>query len=1131
MPGRLIMNHDSGAASGMRDGENKKRNYEGKLINGTSTVNGAPPQSAGGAVSAPSGHAPETYSELPPEIAHISEDMLHPLSTLLLRISQETYNELFETLHSMAEIPVGPQTNGIMTNGIGGGQDNTEANRRKKLLLLKFAQDNRAKFIKLLVLTEWGKKASKDVSQLIDLLQWAREQTAHIEFVDVQIERIKQYSSYAAERNPDIKTALEILSTGKVGSMNTLADYIPPEPISAEQALKLLRYMNTSLSIRLNVHETLPRRLQNWRIGSGRATFVIENQLEFDVVSFTEDASQQWWFLDVRLLFSPAPAIVTNSRFYNSIKFQADNILGQEESKGGLTGLFDWFCNWVLTHKINILRSQAMKLVGSVWTGSLKVENVHRELVVSYWTNRPGKKNWIEIGVSVNKPKYGKTSWRGPPLPSLTVRWFRQGVEVKGVDFGFDWHKLSFERLIKRVIAYHVNDILRTTKENINSQISAHATLSDSEPADSKLEVTLGTGSNSASLCLEPVTGNYIVQPASSWSARAEAAFNAGRPAERMAYVMTDLLAQRLRESVQKYAMQLGWTPVTRSLHLDVVKRATERNVLTYSMYSPRGWSAGWVLANMVDALGSSWWMLEVAVKGSTIDHAEEIKMERPNGSILEVDRNTLASLARVAVQAISFRVTTRQLEKEKKVYVSRVAFDEGRTVTVPAHMTRGWALSMSSEDLLATAPGQEPWLKSHIAVTFHGLRREGGLLWHIATGQMEGSAAEEMYRLMSASPETQKFFKFSADGKFRILLSTPFGKDILGELCARLRDVNRLRSFTTTLQKRKMRLVSSSLQRVEFQYGSNHDNAAVKFSSGREVIVEVMHANPHHRILKFLSELANERVPTLARGLNYKGDINGLDRLCTTLIFTRPLVKALNELEAATTTNANLRNPAIFAHSLFEYRLTYENPVCTFDIRVKTKNDKVYWLLEDNFLKHPPDLRPSPERGATHRRLETLQAALATLFSDTGKGWWGTRKGFFVEIGSIGDALKQLNDTVLKHKMEGGYRAPPPLPVQAPAPAQVQQQLQPQINGQGQQKPPNYNTARAQQHAQVQAHARQQAQHQAQQQAQRRQSQNQNQNQNQMRQVPNGNGRPQQGQGQNRPRPSQQQQDVIEID
>jgi hypothetical protein len=170
MPGILTMNHEPGAITGPREGEIKKRTFEGKLVNGdphdpldTSTPNGGPSKGSSSAlaVSAPLVPTPDQFAQLPPEIAHISRDQYHSLSTLLLRISQETYNDLSETLQSMAELPLVQQSNGVLPNGAmphRNGQENEDTNRRKKLLLMKFAQDNRAKFIKLLVLTEWGKK-------------------------------------------------------------------------------------------------------------------------------------------------------------------------------------------------------------------------------------------------------------------------------------------------------------------------------------------------------------------------------------------------------------------------------------------------------------------------------------------------------------------------------------------------------------------------------------------------------------------------------------------------------------------------------------------------------------------------------------------------------------------------------------------------------------------------------------------------------------------------------------------------------------------------------------------------------------------------------------------------------------
>ncbi|EAT78051.2 hypothetical protein SNOG_14511 [Parastagonospora nodorum SN15] len=1003
------MNQDSGAAASLSNGENKKRSFEGKMVNGepktapgTPTVNGAPSTGPGSAlaVSAPLVPTPDALAELPPEIAHITQEHYHPLSTLLLRISQETYNDLSETLQAMAQMPLAPQTNGVMTNGAGAHRN---------------AQKNE--------------------------------------------EAIKIYTNAAAERNPDIATAIEILSTGKAPWMPSLG-YIPPEPISPEQALKLLRYVNTTMSIRLNVHESLPRHLQDWRIESGRTTFVMGKELEFDVISFSEDTSEQWWLVDLRLLFSPAPTITVNSHFFERVQMQA-NAISKEK---GLVGLFDFFNNFVLTHKISVLRSQALALVRSEWAGSLKVENVHRELVVSYWTDRPTKKNWIELGISKNNTRKGKSSWRGQSLPSLNMRWFRQGVEVKDFKLDFDWHNLSFERVIKRIIACHASDILRSTHESLNPQLVAGSSLSDSEPADCKLQVSLGTSGNAATLSLEPVTGSYILQPATHVTARAEHAFNQGREPKVMANILTEVLAQTLHELVQKHAQQLGWHNINRpALPSDSVKSAVKLAVIRYAMYTPRGWSSTWALGNVVDATGSSWWIFEIGKNGTAIEHAEQIKMDRPDGSTLAITRSTLASLERVAVQLLSARVTVRQLEKEKKQFSLRYELGQQKR-------------------------------------------------------KMKTSVAADMQKLMAASP--QKGFKFSADGSFRILLSTPFGQDILGELRGRLRDVNRLRSFATTLQKREMRLGSSSLQRVEFRYGPSSHVAAVSFGAEKEIAIEMSHKNPHHRVHKMLTDIANSHNQQLP-GI-FTGDANGLDRFCTTLLVTRPLVTALQALEA-NDANVNARNPATHVHSLFKYRLAYENPVCTFDVRVQPKDDKVYWFIEDNMKKHTPDLRPTPERYPTHQRLETLQEKLKEFFSSKGERWFGTRNGLVAEIDGVGEALSKLNECVLSCTMEGGYKAPPPLVLPAAQPQTQQPQAQqPQMTGQQQQQQQQIaNQQRLQQQARQQ---------QAQQQGQRRPPQ-QNQQQNGRPQMQNGRP-PQQQQPQGRPngRPGQGQ-DVITID
>jgi mediator of RNA polymerase II transcription subunit 14 len=906
-------------------------------------------------------------------------------------------------------------------------------------------------------------------------------------------------------------------------------DYIPLEPISSENALKFLRQLNTTLSIRLNVHETLPRHLRNWRIGSGRATFVIENEMEFDLVTMVEDASNQWYFLDLRLLFSSAPVIETGSTFWTALRDQADLILYEK----GLTGLFDFLHSFVLTHKLSVLTSQATGLARSGWAGSLRVEPVHRELVVQYWTDRPGKKSWVEFGITSNKPKNGKTSWRGPPLPSLTARWFRQGKEMVDLKLDVDWNDLSMERILKRVIALHTIQILQSTIEHFDPRLTIQPSLSELEPADCGLTIILGTPLNSVTLSVESVTGNHIIQPASALSARAEYAMNQGREAHQIAGILTSMLSQNLRDKIQRTAQQLGWQPIVRqAIRSDAVRTAVGKNITEYAMYSPRSWAATWTLAAVIDTAGESWWIFEMGSNGTSIDYAEQISMHRPDGSSLTIDRETLARLERVAVQLLSFRVTARQLAKENKIFTLRHEFSLNTKLVESSTIAQGWALYLKTADLLTFKSGEQPWLEDSIAVACEGIKGDGRSVWHIASGRMVKSAAADMQKLMAASPQSS--FKSTADGCFKILLSTPFGADILGELRARLRDVNRLRSFTTTLQKRRMRLTSSSLQKVQFQYGPTPHNAAVSFASENEVAIEIPPANPHFRIHRLLSSIANDRNPSLP--LVSVGDASGLDHFCTTLVLTRSLLTVLREIDTATP--GNVRNPAIHVHSVFKYRITYENPVCTFDIRLQPKDDKVYWFIEDN-LKHAPDIRPTPERNPRHRRLDALQDKLKELFRSKATGWFGTRNGIIAELDAVPGALRKLNEVVLSCKMEGGYKAPPPLEL-------PQQQQQQQTNG----NPPQLQRQPSQQQIQqAQQQAKQQQQQQAQQQQrpqqfspqmQRKQSQGQQLNgrpqQNVQRPTPQQiqhMQRLQQAQAQARQQQQQQQSkgDVIEID
>lgn len=155
----------------------------------------------------------------PPELLHITQGFF-PYGQLVNRAVQQCWNDLSDLIAELADVQLStqPQTSqATIMNGKSSGNQSTE-NVQKKLRLLEFVQNKRAEFIKLLVLSQWSRQAA-DVSKLIDLQGFIR--TRHLAY-NAAIQRVadmKRDLVRAQVANPDLATALEVLSTGRAFSM------------------------------------------------------------------------------------------------------------------------------------------------------------------------------------------------------------------------------------------------------------------------------------------------------------------------------------------------------------------------------------------------------------------------------------------------------------------------------------------------------------------------------------------------------------------------------------------------------------------------------------------------------------------------------------------------------------------------------------------------------------------------------------------------------------------------------------------------------------------------------------------------------------------------------------------------
>lgn len=152
-------------------------------------------------------------NDLPDEIVHITQGFV-PLSLLVTRLAQHTHNSLQEKIAELAKMALPASAlNGTTSHSAQGPDDTSTENLHKKGALLHFAQDMHAKWIKALVITEWSRNASL-VSKLIDLKFHIDQQRILFDGCLDDMVNVKRDLTFARMPSPDLKTALQVLSTG-----------------------------------------------------------------------------------------------------------------------------------------------------------------------------------------------------------------------------------------------------------------------------------------------------------------------------------------------------------------------------------------------------------------------------------------------------------------------------------------------------------------------------------------------------------------------------------------------------------------------------------------------------------------------------------------------------------------------------------------------------------------------------------------------------------------------------------------------------------------------------------------------------------------------------------------------------
>ena len=931
----------------------------------------------------------------PPNVEHITFGYL-PLSTLIARLVQDTFNGLNNAINDSWDIKTSSGSDSTYTSStklLMNGENaakSIESNAQRKLRLLHFAQDSRARFIKILVLSRWSRQV-ESIGRVIDLKVWFDGQRRLFEDAISWMGELKRVLPPMKQPSPDIKMALESLSLGKAPCLSDI-NYVPRRRLTPREILRGLTRINTLLSIRLRLHTEIPRVLRNFSIASGRATFKVKDEFEVDISIGDEDLSTQLYLIDFRFAFAPATSEVASEPLKDEIRSRCDGILKDQ----GLKACYDFLHEFVLTFKINVLKRQAFKMSQSEWSANIKVEEVRRSLVVQYWLNRPGPKSWVEIGVRKGSHR-GSLAEVEDHEPHLGLRWFRHGREVANALFSFDVGNLSMAKILKEAIAKHTNHVLSSVKEKIKTSplyaqkmFHIRHKAKSKEHGDSSLLMQL-TPTKAVKLVQETITGQFaLLPPLKEFNKFADDVNRLQDPATEIAMHLANLRCTASQKEICDLASDLGFLQFSFEPKRAALERHFGRATSRVSFFYRRSWQRGWLLALSTSMTGDFWWAVSLTTNGgpTTSSNFEitgtwKILLNGSQSMIFSATPSTILQIERLATQLITQQVDL-QYVKEQNVRHSLLEPTMRSTYTrLCMHIKPSAAAALLG---LQTMSGV--WRDDLLCTELHALDCRSHRAMYVCRARLR-DPIPNVRRLLKTLTGSLKFQPNSRD--FLFLFHCPTGASTVPHLLRQLSRYERLLGLLEALQKNKLSIRSVDIRGLGFVYAEqpNRLQACIILPSGaQDPSVRLLPPNPQIRIQNFLN--------TLFRS---SSSFTALTGILHVLRCTSPIARALDKIEKLNTEAGTFVKVTALAADHF--RVDYRDPRVVFLIHLRRRREFHAWHIKyllDDKAKTDPGFQP------------LIEALLKVIHQRNGK-WKGMTGSAVATIDGIEDFLLKVDE------------------------------------------------------------------------------------------------------------------------
>lgn len=434
----------------------------------------------------------------PPPLPHVTTNII-PLLNVLRFHTQDAYKQLHQTVQKLAT--------------------STAPDVARKLALLDVIVAIRHDFVKIYTLVKWAQR-SKEVSRLIDLLNWLRAQETHLDHLALGVGELGHFSG-AKLPSADLPRALEVLAKGRphLPSYN----HIPKPRISPHTVLRVLRDLNLALTARMALAPDVPRRFHNnYVVRDGRVVITIPGEFQVSVTvandvivtDAAEFAKSPFFFIDFVFLFgiNPETALITHhdSRIvtalppasHRKLEAAANQVLLMQS----LSGLYEVLHKCSISFKLYLISRQLKQLcASSKWCGHVQFKYSSSLIVVNYWSAHYLARGWrafVEIGID---RRY-----------NLSLRWFKNGryelsdVPELGAELDADAQDLSIDATLTKVVHRHSEKLMAQLHRQCSNAIGADAA-SLVGPHQMLIEFT---PRRSTVLAINPLTGQlYFSDP------------------------------------------------------------------------------------------------------------------------------------------------------------------------------------------------------------------------------------------------------------------------------------------------------------------------------------------------------------------------------------------------------------------------------------------------------------------------------------------------------------------------------------------------------------------------------------------------------------------------------------------